>query len=85
MDQETEKMIKETLRLSRENKEMITKMFKAQRRARMWSIFKLIVMFGLLFGAYYFVSPLIDNLTDSYEKLFDNLQKIQAVTNPFTF
>jgi len=85
MDQETQKMIKESLRLSRESNEMVRKMYIAQRRERFWRFMKTLLIIALLFGAYYMVAPLINNLTDAYTGVLESFNKIQGARNSLTF
>ncbi len=85
MDPDTQKMIREILRLSRENNEMIEKIFKANRRARLWSFLKALVTVALLLGAYYTIAPFIDNLTDAYTGFMEQIQKIGEVRNSLPF
>lgn len=85
MTPEQEKMLREVLRLSRENNEMIEKLFKANRRARLWSFLKAIITVALLLGAYYTIAPFIDNLTDAYTGFMEQLQKIGEVRSSLPF
>jgi hypothetical protein len=85
MTPEQEKMLREALRLSRENNEMIEKLFKANRRARLWSFLKAIITVALLLGAYYTIAPFIDNLTDAYTGFMEQLQKIGEVRSSLPF
>ncbi len=85
MTPEQEKMLRESLRLARENNEMIEKLFKANRRARLWSFFKAIITVALLLGAYYTIAPFIDNLTDAYTGFMEQIQKVGEVRNSLPF
>lgn len=85
MDQETEKIIKENLRLARENNQLLKKLVSAHRRARAWAIIKMLFTIALLFGAYYLIAPLIDNLTDAYTGFMEQIQKVGEVRNNLPF
>lgn len=85
MTPEQEKMLRESLRLARENNEMIEKLFRANRRARLWSFLKAIVTVALLLGAYYTIAPFIDNLTDAYTGFMEQIQKVGEVRNSLPF
>jgi hypothetical protein len=85
MDPDTQKMIRETLRLSRENNEMLHKMRSAQKRAAFWRFVKFIITAGLLLGAYYLIAPLIENLTDAYSGFMDQIQKVGEARDRLPF
>jgi hypothetical protein len=85
MDQETEKMLRELLRTSRENNKMLKELARAQRRARFFSILKTVITIGLLLGAYYLVAPFLDNLINAYSGLTEQFHKFQEIGNNFRF
>jgi uncharacterized membrane protein YkgB len=85
MNPDQEKMMRETLRISRENNEMLTKLFKAQRRSRVWSIFKTLIYIAVIIGVYYFMAPYIDSLMDAYKSIQENIEKFQGVKDSFNF
>jgi hypothetical protein len=85
MDPDTQKMIRETLRLSRENNEMLHKMRGAQKRAAFWRFVKLLISIGLFILAYRFIMPYVNDLRDSYESARSSLEEIQEVRDRLPF
>jgi hypothetical protein len=77
MDPQNEKLLRDTYRLAKENNKMITKLNRDARRSRIWRTVKIVVTLALLFGAYYLVQPLIDNLTAAYTSIQDGFEEIQ--------
>lgn len=85
MDPDTQKMIRETLRLSRENNEMLHKMRSAQKRAAFWRFVKLLISIGLFILAYRFIMPYVNDLRDSYESARSSLEQIQEARDRLPF
>lgn len=85
MDPDTQKMIRETLRLSRENNEMLHKMRSAQKRAAFWRFVKLLISIGLFILAYRFIMPYVNDLRDSYESARSSLEEIQEARDRLPF
>ena len=85
MDQDQEKMLRETLRLSRENNEMLHRMRGAQKRAAFWRFLKLVVSIALFVLAYRFIMPYVNDLRDSYESARSSLDQIQEARGRLPF
>lgn len=85
MDQDQEKMLRETLRLSRENNEMLRKMRGAQKRAAFWRFLKLVIYVALLVMAYRFIMPYVNQLRDSYESARTSLDELQEARDRLPF
>jgi hypothetical protein len=85
MDPDTQKMIRETLRLSRENNEMLHKMRSAQKRAAFWRFVKLLISIGLFVLAYRFIMPYVNDLRASYESARSSLEQIQEARDRLPF
>ncbi len=83
MDQETERAVRELLKISRENNKMLKELTKAHKRARLFSILKTVFTIGLLLGAYYLIAPFIDNLINAYSGFSEQFHKFQEVSNAF--
>lgn len=77
-------MLRELHRLTKENNTLLHKLHKDTRRARLWRNLKLFVTLGLLFGAYYFVQPFIENLTHAYTSIQQSFEDIQSTRNDFS-
>lgn len=63
-DQELEKILLETLRISKENREYIIKIDRRQRWARNWRIFYWIVIVILAITGYYVAFPYLQTARD---------------------
>lgn len=85
MDQETEKIIRETLRLSRENNELLLKLRGAQKRASFWRFIKFLFSLSLIILAYYYVSPYISQLQDSYTSIRASITELQDARDRLPF
>ncbi len=85
MDQELEKMIRETVRLSRENNEMLRKMRGAQKRAAFWRFLKFLIYIALLVATYRFIMPYVNELRASYESARSSLDEIQEARDRLPF
>ncbi|MDQ5883396.1 MAG: hypothetical protein QG654_309 [Patescibacteria group bacterium] len=85
MDPDTQKMIRETLRLSRENNELLLKMYGAQKRARFWKFIKFLFLISLVILAYYYVSPYISQLQDSYTSIRASITELQDARDRLPF
>lgn len=85
MDPDTQKMIRETLRLSRDNNEMLHKMRGAQKRAAFWRFIKMLISIGLFILAYRFIMPYVNDLRTSYESARSSLDQIQEARDRLPF
>ncbi len=85
MDQETEKMIRETLRLSRENNELLLKLRGAQKRASFWRFIKFLFSLSLIILAYFYIAPYISELRDSYATIRASFEDLQEVRDKLPF
>lgn len=75
-DPKIEAMIRETHRLAQENHKMLKKIDKTNRRDKILRYLKWAVVLAALFGAYYLVQPLIQNLQEAYTSIFETLGEI---------
>lgn len=77
MDSSEERLLKEVHKITKENHIMIEKLNRDARRGRFWRTVKTIVTLAFLFGAYYLVQPLIQNLTNAYTSIQNGFEEIQ--------
>ncbi len=85
MDHEKDKALNEVWDLVKENNAMLQKMRRAQNIATVFTILKWLVITGFAVGVYYFLQPLLGQLSQVYSgvgdfyqstgSLFDNVQK----------
>ena len=84
MEDQFKKDIQELLELTRENNHMLK---GVHRRAR-WSMFfwiaRLVLIFGILFGAYYYVEPHMTRGLENYQKSMEIIKQVQTSAGKFT-
>lgn len=78
-DQELEKTLLETLRISKENREYIIKIDRRQRWARNWRTFYWIVIIILAVTGYYFAFPYLETITGSFRDFTTQLGVISEL------
>lgn len=71
----SENEIKEVLQKQKETLILVEKLWKAEKWRRFWSILKYIIYVGVIFGAFYFLTPYI-------ERLIEVVQEFKDVKNP---
>ncbi len=69
MDPETQKMLRESLELARENNTLLRRMRSAQQRAHIFRIIYWVIILGVTFGAYYMIQPYINDVFGYYNTL----------------
>ena len=74
MDPESRKLLERTLALSEENNEMLHAMRRSMRTARIMSLIYWVFIIGSAIGAYYFIQPYVDQLTNFYGGASDVLK-----------
>lgn len=84
MNESQDKLMREIYRLTKENNKMIHKLDRDAKRSRMWKMIRLFITVGLLFGAYYFVQPLIENLASAYDSIQQSFEELQDTKNLFS-
>lgn len=77
MEQSDNALLREIHKLTKENNKMLHKLERDAKRSRFWKTLKIVVMGALLFGAYYLVQPLIENLTNAYTSIQNSFEEIQ--------
>ncbi len=85
MDKETEKMLRETFRLTRDNNEMLHKMRGAQKRAGFFRFLKFLISVLLLAITYYYVMPYVKQVQESYESIRASVSDIQDARDKLPF
>lgn len=68
-DQETQHLLNENLRLAKENKRMLDKIYKFHKRQMAFKVLYWIALVALGLGAYYYAKPYIDNIHDAYNSI----------------
>lgn len=70
MDPESQKLLKETFELAKENNQMLRKIRSVQKWAAFWSLFKIFVIVGIALGTFYFLQPYLDGAMNTYNSVF---------------
>ncbi len=83
MDPETKDILKETLKLSKENNKMLRGMRSSMRWSTAIKSIYWIVIIGSMFGFYYYFQPLINDLTSIFDKLISGVGKVQNIGSSF--
>jgi F0F1-type ATP synthase membrane subunit b/b' len=87
MDSSETRLLQEVHKLTKQNNKMIEQLNRDARRGRIWRTIKTVVTLAFLFGAYYLVQPLIQNLTDAYTSIqngFEDIQKSREAVADFS-
>ncbi len=64
MDEEDKKLLEKTYELEKENNHMLRRLRRAQRYAALMRVAYWFIIIGLGVGAFYFVQPYVDAITD---------------------
>jgi len=83
MDPELKRALDETLKLSRENNQMLQAMRRSMRLGRIMSFLYWALIIGTAFGAYYFIQPYIDQLMGVYGGAKSNLDGMGSILDDF--
>ncbi len=66
MDEEIKKLLEENIVLSKENNNLLTKLYKLYKTRQIISILKIVIIIGIAFGAFYFIESSISGLFSNY-------------------
>jgi len=85
MHPESQKLLKETLELSKENNKMLLSMRRSMRIARMMSYIYWLFIIGSVVGAYYYIQPYLEQLLNIYEGARNNIDNVNDVIRNLKF
>jgi uncharacterized membrane protein YukC len=74
MEPDVKDLLEENLKLSKENKELLKKIYKIQRWIQISKAIYLLIIIGFFAGAFYFIQPLVNQVLDVYSGGFQNLK-----------
>ena len=77
MDGESEKLLKETYKLAKENNKMLHRIRKAQKLASFLRSIYWVLIIGLGIGAYYFVQPIFAQMLDFIQSTGDSITNLK--------
>ena len=66
MTPEERELLKKSLELAEENNEILRNLQRAMRWGRIFKIFYWVIIVGTAIGAFYFIQPYLDTLTEAY-------------------
>jgi hypothetical protein len=81
MDEETNKLLKENLEISRESLKILKGIRRANRWATAFKVIYWLVIFGILAGVYYFLEPYINSgieVVQEFQQTLSGGQKTEA-------
>lgn len=76
---ELKEMLEESIKLSRDNNEMLSKLYRSYKRGRLIKIIYWSVIIFITFGAYYFIKPLLDSLGGAYSTVKTQIEGVHTV------
>lgn len=80
-DEELEKMLIETLRISKENREYLIKIDRRQRWRRNWTAFYWAVIVVLALTGYYFAFPYLQTIREGFKEVSSGVSSLVNLTN----
>lgn len=82
MDEETKKLLQETLDLNKENNQLLHKIVQYQQWSRWLNVTKWVVVVGVSLGALYYIEPMLTDLLGTYSDLLNNVSETSVRTLP---
>ena len=66
---------KEILEKQEETLILVKKIWRAEKCRRLWTVFRYVIYIGILFGAFYFLTPFVEKLTSiDLQKILEQVQ-----------
>lgn len=81
MDEESKKLLEENLKLSKENNELLLKLYKIQRMARTTRLLYWGLIILVTLGSFYFLQPYLGNLVNIYTGGVSGISNVGDITN----
>ncbi|MDP2704961.1 MAG: hypothetical protein U1D31_00810 [Patescibacteria group bacterium] len=79
MDPEDKRMLKKTLELAESNNKMLKKLHGDLVWRKIWSAVYWVFVLGLSLGLYYYLQPVLDSLTHTYQSLTGQVADINQL------
>ncbi len=76
MNEQEKNLLEQTYKLTKENNEMLHKVYRGQRRALVFRVVYWIIILGFFYGAYVYVEPYIKKVITVYSSTNQSLQNI---------
>ena len=80
-DLTNQEKLEEVYKLTLENNHMLHSMRNRERVANAFRILYWLIIIGSIFGAYYYVRPILDVFTTNKGKIDDTLNQFQSIMN----
>ena len=77
MDNDIKKLLEENLRLTEENHSMLRKIRGVQKRAVFFKVVYWLVIFGIAFGVFIYVKPIVQKAIGAFGGVFSSLNSLQ--------
>lgn len=84
MEQEDRERLKQVLALAERNNRILKKLYGAMRWGRVLKIIYWIVIVGVAVGAFYFLQPVFQSVSDTYRGLDQQVEGIREIFNGVT-
>ncbi|OGD67447.1 hypothetical protein A2442_03000 [Candidatus Campbellbacteria bacterium RIFOXYC2_FULL_35_25] len=86
MDEELKELLEENLEVSKENNEILSKIWSDVKWKRITKFIYWLIIIGLALGAYYYVQPIIEGFSQGYGSvgkgigaLVENIKKVTGI------
>jgi hypothetical protein len=79
MEPQDKALLKETLKLAQENNRLLRKMNRSLKWGRFWKTVYWVIVIGAMFGLYYFLQPVFENLISAYQGAQTGFEKTQSI------
>ena len=81
MDPEDKSTLRKVLELEQKNNKMLTSIHKSMFWGRVFRAVYWLVIVGIAVGAYYYVEPYVNGLTDAYSSFKSDIQNVKGIFN----
>ena len=86
MDEELKELLEENLEVSKENNEILSKIWSDVKWKRITKFIYWLIIIGLALGAYYYVQPIIEGFSQGYgsvgngiSSLVENIKRVTGI------
>ncbi len=76
MDDNDREDLKRALKLAEENNDMLHKLYRSWRWARVMQIAYWVILVGAALGAFYFIQPYLDRARDAFHSLSGQIEEL---------
>jgi len=80
MEPNVKQLLEENLKLSKENNELLLKVYKIEHWAQITRVLYWFIIIGVSIGAFYFIKPFLGNITNLYTGGVSGINNIGDIT-----